>query len=871
MIRTPDYRVRVFVSSTMAELAAERSAVRDAIQKMRLSPIMFELGARAHPPRSLYRAYLDQSDIFLGIYWQNYGWTAPDMAVSGVEDEYLLSGSKPRLLYVKQPAPDREARLGDLLSRIEAENAACYKPFSTPEQLLDLVANDVAVLLTERFLAEHEASQSPTRFDNLPALRTDIVGREPEIAAACEALRREGGGVVTLTGLGGTGKTRIALEVARALRDELEHGVCLVDLASVRDPALIMSTVAGALGVTESAGRSMADALTDSLRHRQMLLVLDNFEQVVRGAPVVTALLAGCPRLRVLVTSRQTLHVRGERELPVPPLPVGAIDSAATRLFLERARDIRPDFGEGAENAAAVVEICRRLDGLPLAIELAAARARVLSPKAMLARLDKRLALLTGGAQDLPERQRTMRAAIGWSHELLDPAERALYRRLAVFRGGFGLDAAEAVGAGDDVPDVLDGISSLVGKSMLRAGDADGAPWFSMLATVNEHARECLEESGEAPGASERHARYYADFVRRAGSQMQTPARTRLLAQLSTEIDNLRATFDWGLAHDPRLALQALIDLAWFWYLTGRGAEGSKQMAAAVAAAEGKVDALTSARGICALGMTTIAANDFVSARAHLDRARALLSALDDPFWLGRATCYRGLIDHIAGDSPTALRLFADAITLFRRCGDRWHEAQTLVFIGNAQLAAGDARAAESSYRQSLSIYEALGEPWGRNNILNGLSDLAAHEGDFARARSLAVEAEALARKLTDHLALGHALSSRGNAALALGDVAEGEAALREALLLWQPSGFVLMVCLTIAGLADAARATGRMERARALWASVRPLLADAPAAALGGGPSHLPRYRAALDAAFPATPPGVGLEDAVARALRDD
>src|SRR5262245_1405121 len=396
MIRTPDYRVRVFVSSTMGELAAERSAARDAIQKMRLSPIMFELGARSHPPRSLYRAYLDQSDIFVGIYWQNYGWTAPDMPISGVEDEYVLSGGKPRLLYVKQPAPAREPRLGDLLARIEAENAACYKPFATAEQLLELVANDVAVLLTEKFLSDHDPDQpaSPTRFDNLPAVRTDIVGREQEIAAACEALRREGAGVVTLTGLGGTGKTRIALEVARALRDELEHGVCLVDLASVRDPALIASTVAGALGITASPGRSPADVLTDSLRHRQMLLVLDNFEQVVRGAPVVTALMAACPHLRVLVTSRQALHVRGEKELPVPPLPVDGADSAATRLFLERARDVRPDFGEGAENAAAVVEICRRLDGLPLAIELAAARARVLSPKAMLARLDRRLTLL---------------------------------------------------------------------------------------------------------------------------------------------------------------------------------------------------------------------------------------------------------------------------------------------------------------------------------------------------------------------------------------------------------------------------------------------------------------------------------------------
>jgi len=872
MIRTPDYRVRVFVSSTMGELAAERTAARDAIQKMRLSPIMFELGARAHPPRSLYRAYLDQSDIFVGIYWQNYGWTAPDMAVSGVEDEYVLSGSKPRLLYVKQPAPDREPRLGDLLARIEAENVASYKRFTTPDQLLELVANDVAVLLTERFVSDHEqTAASPTRFDNLPAVRTDIVGREQEIAAACEALRREGAGVVTLTGLGGTGKTRIALEVARTLRDELEHGVCLVDLASVRDPALIASTVAAALGVAESPGRSTADALTDSLRHRQMLLVLDNFEQVVRGAPMVTALMAACPRLRVLVTSRQALHVRGEKELPVPPLPVGAADSAATRLFLERARDVRPDFGAGPDDADAVVEICRRLDGLPLALELAAARARVLSPKAMLARLDRRLTLLTGGAQDLPERQRTMRAAISWSHELLDAGERALYRRLAVFRGGFGLDAAEAVAAGHEIPDVLEGISSLVSKSLVRAGDADGAPWFSMLATVNEHALECLDESGEAAATWERHARHYADFVRREEEQLQKRARTRWLTHLSTELDNLRAACDWGLAHDPGLALKVTMAVGYFWYFTGRGAEGSQRMAAAVAGADGKVDAHTYARGICSLGMISIAGNDFPRARESLDRARALLAELNDPLWLGRALCFRGLITHIGGDPRGGLGLLGEALAAFRSAGERWEEAQALVFVGNASLTLGDAAGAESSYKQSLAIYESIGEPWGRTNVLNGMSDLAAHEGDFAKARAFARETEALARELTDHFALGQALSARGNAALALGDVAEGEAALREALTFWQANGYTPMVWLTIAGLAAAALATGRTERARALWSSVRQPLADSPAATLGGGPSHLPRYRAALDGVFDPTSPATSLDDALARALRAD
>jgi predicted ATPase len=732
MIRTPDHRVRVFVSSTLGELADERSAAREAIQRMRLSPVMFELGARNHPPRELYRAYLDQSDVFVGIYWQRYGWLAPDMPISGLEDEYALSGGKPRLLYVKQPAPAREARLDHLLSRIEAENRACYKPFSTPEQLRDLLEDDVAVLLTERFVSEH-ADANAARFDNLPAVRTDIVGREREIAAACEALRREGVGIVTLTGLGGSGKTRVALEVARTLRDDFTHGVCFVDLAGLRDPELIASSIAGALGLQEAPGRALADVLTDALRHRHLLLVLDNFEQLVRGARAVSDLLAACPRLRVLVTSRQALHVRGERELPVPPLPANDVDSPACRLFLERARDVRPDFATGADSEVAVAEICRRLDGLPLAIELAAARARVLSPQAMLARLDKRLGLLTGGAQDLPERQRTMRAALDWSHELLEPAERVLYRRLAAFRGGFALDAAESAAAGDDVGDVLEGISSLVDKSLLRAGDADGEPWFSMLATVQEHALERLHESGEAPAVGERHARHYADLARRAEASMLSRERPRWLARLEVEIDNLRAACDWALTHDPATALHTPMGLLLFWYLTGRNAEGRSRVAAAVEAARGKADGRDYARGLCGLGMITV--HDVAYARDHLDRARELLAELDDAPWWGRATSFRGLLAHIGGDPRAALALHEEALSAFRRSGERWFEAQALMFAGNAHLGLGEASAAAALYERSLSLYESLGERWGRNNILIGLSDLAAHEGDFAAAR----------------------------------------------------------------------------------------------------------------------------------------
>ncbi|MDQ5854053.1 MAG: DUF4062 domain-containing protein, partial [Chloroflexota bacterium] len=404
IIRTPDQRLRVFVSSTLQELADERAAARDAIAHLRLSPVLFELGARPHPPRDLYRAYLEQSDIFVGIYWQRYGWTAPDMDISGLEDEYRLSGNRPKLIYIKDPAK-REPDLEALLAQIRNDDHASYKPFRTAAELRELIENDLAVLLTERFTAgalpAAPEETSDSRRDNLPAPPTPIVGRQKEVAAVRELLLREDVHLVTLSGPGGIGKSRLALEVAAGVRGQFKDGVCFVALASITDPALVVSTIAHSLGLQEieSERRPLLRSLQGYLRDRCLLLLLDNFEQVVGAAPVVGDLLQAAPELKVLVTSRAILHVRGEHEFPVPPLalpdlehlPPGGSDLVAAlsqyeavRLFIERAQATKPDFAVTTENAAAVAEICYRLDGLPLAIELAAARIKLLSPEAML-------------------------------------------------------------------------------------------------------------------------------------------------------------------------------------------------------------------------------------------------------------------------------------------------------------------------------------------------------------------------------------------------------------------------------------------------------------------------------------------------------
>ena len=481
VIRTPDQRVRVFISSALQELAAERRAVRDAVTRLRLVPVMFELGARPHPPRPVYRAYLAQSQVFAGIYWRSYGWVAPGEQISGLEDEYRLSARLPRLIYVKTPAADREPRLTELLARIRDTGEVSYQHFSEPAELQRLVEDDLAVLLSERFemaRPRDDAAGEAALAGALPVPATPLLGREQEAAAVEDLIVREGVRLVTLTGPGGVGKSRLMVEAARRLGPGFADGARFVDLAAVSAADLVAAAIAAGLGLNTSAGRLIAD-LESYLRARRLLLALDNFEQVLDAAPLLAELLATAAGLVVLVTSRTVLRLRGEHEFLVPPLPIppaaadadpaGLLGYASVGLFVERAHAADPGFELTDRNAVAVAEICRRLDGLPLAIELAAARVRLLPPQALLARLDQRFSLLTGGARDLPERQRTLRNTLDWSFGLLSPAEQELFARLGVFAGSFGLPAAEAV---EDEP-VMDTLGALGLLGVLFSGFCD--------------------------------------------------------------------------------------------------------------------------------------------------------------------------------------------------------------------------------------------------------------------------------------------------------------------------------------------------------------------------------------------------------------
>jgi predicted ATPase/class 3 adenylate cyclase len=613
---------------------------------------------------------------------------------------------------------------------------------------------------------------------NLPAPITSFVGREQVLARSEQLL--QGTRLLTLTGPGGSGKTRLAIEGGNRLRPSYPDGVFFVDLAPIVDPALVAPTIAVVLGVREVAGRSIQKSIEDALRDREMLLVLDNFEQILDAAPLVAELLGAAPRLRVLITSRAALHLSGEQELPIPPLglpdpgrrpPVERLSEyEAVALFAHRAASVDPNFSLTDENAPTVAEICARLDGLPLAIELAASRIKLLSPSAMLDRLEHRLALLTGGARDLPARQRTLRETIGWSHDLLEPTEQTLFARLSVFVGGCTLEAVEAVAnPGDELGvETLDLLGSLVDKSLVRKESEDELR-FGMLETIREFGFEVLEESGETDDIQRRHARYFVDLAE-AAEPMLTLMDRDWLGRVLREHDNLRAALRWSIDSgeaEPGLRIAGSV---WrFWWLQSLLREGRRWTDELLALPSSASRTAARAKALSAAGSLAYWSRDLDAVLGPYEESLAIYRDIGDV--RGEAEGFYNLAFPylLAGDYRKAKELFHRSMEIYRRLNDAVHVAHGSAALAMVATREGDLKAARGLIEEARATFLDVGDLWGNAQTLGQLAALALKLGNNAECRTFSFESLEVNKKLGNVFGIGVAIQALAVLAARLG------------------------------------------------------------------------------------------------------
>jgi predicted ATPase/class 3 adenylate cyclase/DNA-binding CsgD family transcriptional regulator len=678
------------------------------------------------------------------------------------------------------------------------------KDFRGPKRLFQLVIADL--------LADFPPLRTlDARFNNLPVQLTSLIGREQEVVAVCTLLHREDVRLLTLTGMGGIGKTRLGLAVATELLESFADGVCFVPLASISDPALVVPTIARLLGLEQThtgAGAALLDMeyLKAFLQEKHFLLVLDNFEQVVRAAPDLTELLVTCLRLSILVTSRAALHLLGEHEFPVPPLAFpkrmqsptseDLVQYAAVTLFLQRVLAVKPDFALTKANIHAIATICKHLDGLPLAIELAAARSKILPPQALLQRLTHRLAVLTGGTQDAPARQQTLRNTIAWSYNLLDAAEQWLFRRLSVFVGGCTLEAIEAICSAfaDGGRPVLDGVASLIDKSLLQQSEQEGAePRLVMLETIREYGLECLASSGELEQTRLAHAEYYLHLAEEAEPHLYGAEQVRWFDRLEREHDNLRAVLHWSVTSKEagqrkEIALRLAGVLVRFWVVRGYLSEGYTWLERGLANSD-TVPPFVRINALSGAGWLSFHKGDMQRAKALFEECLKLYQeaqgiqktpgiafAPDGLGWLALWLALQG------GNDQLIRSLLKESRTLARKVGDKRSLAGLLLSLGQIAISQSEYAEARSLLEEGLALFQEMNNQQQIMWSFFHLGRLLFTQGDEARASAFMEDCLALSRAVNDKPASACSLYLLGRFALARGDAPSARVRLEESL-----------------------------------------------------------------------------------------
>jgi predicted ATPase/DNA-binding CsgD family transcriptional regulator len=642
---------------------------------------------------------------------------------------------------------------------------------------------------------------------NLPVPLTPLIGREQEVAAACALLRRQDVRLVTLAGTGGVGKTRLALQIASDVLDEFADGVRFVSLAPISDPDLVVPTIAQALDLEVSRARSLLDLLKAYLRDKHLLLVFDNFEHLLPAAPPLANLLTSCPTLKLLVTSRATLHVQGEHEFPVPPLalpdltqmpePEVLAHSAAVALFLQRAQAVKPTFRMTSATARPIAEICVRLDGLPLAIELAATRIKLLSPQALLARLEHRLPLLTSGAQDAPARQQTLRNTIEWSYDLLSAREQRLFRCLSVFVGGCTLEAIEGLYKVLDgtLTNVFDAVASLLDKSFLQQTEyEDDEPRFEMLETIREYGLEALEASGEMEATQQAHAAYYLALVEQAEPELEGPQQAVWLGHLEREYDNLRAAMRWSLKQGEaqgtmELALRLGGALGLFWFVRGYRSEGRNFLERVLAGSKGAKTPVR-AKALETAGELALSLGERAGAEAWCQESLAVCQKLGDPRGMAHALYWLGRIAGENGEFSRARSLFEKAVAIQRELGDQVNVAWSLSALAYLHFDQSEYTEAYAFLEESLAIHQEVGNTRGMAWSLAGLAQVRfLSQGQHSMARAQFEGCLALFRESGDKVGVAFCFSLLGQVALYQGDAVTACSLAEESVKLYKEMG----------------------------------------------------------------------------------